>query len=408
MGRLVAFGPFFLLRSSISLGLVTALAAVSGGVAVGCSGSSSSSSSGTTNVPECTSVAVDRFKELEIVDDEVVGDARSLNASDGPWSFRHVFEQLAGQQTASDFIQHWLASWTQQAMVNLYPVAARTGVGPQLLCPWLKLSPDNQCNDDCSTCTNKVLDMGKAPFKLIGIINRIDLVNSDQDPEARFVFGLMDGPADDPNSKPKQMSLITEFHLDTSTQSAKQWAQRWHQLGSFAKQDESYKAALQAITDDFSKSKNLQVRTNERVFDWQWQLREYKYDGTGLSITGTANTPDSTVNSSDQLNQWLQDNRDAVMKNKHHLPPRLLGGGAEIEFNWVAQVDEPLRHAFAQQTCNGCHHTEMKNPLDINFQLSPMRTGRDRLSTFLHNPADTAHDELHARESQMCTLLTTP
>ena len=137
------------------------------------------------------------------------------------------------------------------------------------------------------------------------------------------------------------------------------------------------------------------------MFDWQWQLREYHVEDGKLAVSGTANTPDVSINSSSELRAWLNDNRTAVLANRHHLPARLLGGEATLDTTWVATVDEPLRKAFAKETCNGCHHSEIDSFVDINFQLSPLRVGRDRVSRFLHNPDDLEHDELAARSRFM-------
>src|ERR1700761_4869609 len=64
-------------------------------------------------------VPVDRFKELEIVDDGVIGDLRSKNASDGPWSFRHAVEAMVPPNVApGDFVLAWLTDWATRQTQN--------------------------------------------------------------------------------------------------------------------------------------------------------------------------------------------------------------------------------------------------------------------------------------------------
>src|SRR4028118_1282180 len=59
---------------------------------VGCSGSEESSPPGP---PACSLAPIDAFKELVIVDEAVLNDARARNESAGPWSFRHAVEVMA-------------------------------------------------------------------------------------------------------------------------------------------------------------------------------------------------------------------------------------------------------------------------------------------------------------------------
>ena len=68
------------------------------------------------------------------------------------------------------------------------------------------------------------------------------------------------------------------------------------------------------------------------------------------------------------------------------------------------RIDEALRHAFAQQTCNGCHAQETFSMQGF-FHVSPFKpvvpggNGQDRVSVFLKR------DDLPRRVSRMQELL---
>jgi hypothetical protein len=365
---------------------------------------------------ECAGTSIDRFKELVIVDDDVISDARSSNAKSGHWSFRHVVEQLAPPgMGAAEFVSQWLETFMVPTKVNLYPVDKRESVLPLLLCPWWKQTPSNKCDADCLNCAAKELDFAKAPFRLMAITNRIDLrdVSSTSDTvgEGRLAFSLTNGPGDDPASEPLQMSLIFEYRLPESEgRDTRYWAERWHALAFLDTGDESFRAALQDITDSFTmrgtdpdsadRPSINQIRTNEHTFFWLWQQREFLLTESGLLVSPTDNTPDKSLNNTDELRDFLLSNKDAILQGLHVLPPTLTGGAADQEVVWTADVAEPLRSAFAKQTCNGCHLSE--NPsVDTSFHVSPFRKGVDRLSPFLHNPADPTTDELARREAFM-------
>lgn len=376
-------------------------------------GCGSSSSSGGDD--PCASESVSRFQELEIVDESVVTDPRTRNADGGPWSFRYVVEQATPPgMKPSDFVRSWIEEWSVAGRVNETTIEPRPLVKAKLLCPWLQRTPENKCNQDCSTCAGNELDLTKAPFRTIGFAYRLDQripVTQSEAGEGRIIFGLMSGAADDPASTSMAMTLIFEFELVGPRQD---WAQRWHALGKFQGFGDDYKNALQAVTDGFIRrgskpggpaggSALSQVRSNEREFDWQWELREFELTDAGIRQRALANTPDQMLNMSDTLREWLVKNQDTVLKQEHVLPLSLRGGVIRQGFSWVVpSVPEDLRKAFAKQTCNGCHQTEAQ-PVDANFHVSPMldRKGIDRLSPFLNNPADPTHDELSVRENLM-------
>lgn len=368
-------------------------------------------------------VKVDRFKELLVVDETVVQDPRSWNATRGRWSFRHAIEQMVPDgMTPSDFVARWLKVWSSSTRVNASAVAPRPLVGTKLVCPWLRSTPSNECNDDCSSCAQQEFDLAKAPFRLLAISNRMDLrklapdgAGTGQSGEGRLLFGMTSGPADDPASMPLGMTVIFEYELIGSP---KDWATKWHALGSFDSFGEPYKAALEQVTNGYVLRVPLpdgrvgsalsQLRTNEREFDWQWQLREFKLRPEGLILGPLENTPDAALNNTPILRDYLIANRDLLLTKKFALPDRLRGATINQGFRWtVTGIDEPLRKAFAGQTCNGCHQSE-ETPVDSNFHVSPFQQGVAKISRFVNNPEDPEHDDLAARENSMRAILCAP
>jgi hypothetical protein len=397
------------MKRLLALATVPALATV---LSLGCS----SGTQTTCDVP------IDPFKEILINDPAVIDDVRARNGSNGAWSFRHAMENMAPLgMDPGDFVVDWLRTWEQQGSFNGYPLddpkeEPRAPVMHQLvLCPWYKRTPANECNADCSTCKAKKIDLGQAPFRLEAIVNRVDLREQFLDQptgEGRLVYGLMDRAADDPAAQVLPFGMTIEYILPES-RSAKEWAAAWHALGKHADFDEAYRAELQQITDAFTTrgarpsgvngNSLAQLRTNESAFNWIWQLREFKLDSvTGkLKMVPVKNTPAQALNGSTQLRDFLLKNRDAVMRGQHDIPASLRPGSADaLIFKWtVPGVDEPLRRAFAAETCNGCHSGENIS-VDSAFHISPFKRGKDALSNFIFDRTG-GEDELKRRERAM-------
>jgi hypothetical protein len=388
-------------------------------LAAGCSSGGAPAS---TETPPCD-VHIDRFKEIVIVDESVTGDARGSNAGAGPWSFRHAIESMAPQGIdPSTFVVEWLEDWATRETFNGAPINREPrgeGLRRMLLCPWLLRTPANACQQDCSTCGTMKVDLALAPFRLAGIVNRIDLgVKPDAvgtNGEGRLIFIMTDGVGDDPNSRPLPMTVNFEYRLPTNI-TASAWAHDWHALGQFNDFGEEYKAALETLTNRFvargtwSDGRNGssigQVRTNESVFNWIWQLREFTLDPVGaLRATSTKDTPAESFNATVTLADFITANADKIKADALVVPPEMLGGSANsLLFQWNAPgIDDALRRAFAKETCNGCHN---ETPVvDSVFHVSPFKKGVGRLSTFLNDPSNPTADELSHRERFMSKLL---
>jgi hypothetical protein len=371
--------------------------------------------------PPCN-VTIDRFKELTIVDESVVKDLRAKNARGGPWSFRYAIESMAPPGTdPGDLVLNWLMQWVVLEDFNGVKLDREPrdfAMISLIICPWLHRDASNACDAQCGNCARRKLDLGLAPFRLVGIVNRMDLrERPDENPlgEVRFAYALTDGPGDDPASVAKPMSVVIEYAPPDA--SVVDWAQGWHQLGTYPKFDEPYKAALETLTDRVMKrgaapgkvngSALAQIRTNESVLDWIWQLRQFGLDEHGnLVLTAVTDTPAESFNGTQALSTMIQQNADAIKANKFVVPTFMLPGSSDsFMFRWNAPgIDEATRNAFARITCSGCHSGEVPI-IDTAFQMSPFRQGTAKLSLFLNNPNQPGGDELLRREGLLKAAL---
>jgi hypothetical protein len=345
--------------------------------------------------------AVVANKELVITDPTVLNDARASNATNGPWSFRFLMEQMAPVGTdPADFAAAWLAQFELDTTVNGFRVFARNATSIRLQWP---------------TTANGKLDMSKAPFKLISIVNRMDL-HASSNGEGRFVYGLFDV-----NGNGMLMTVIFEYGLPDkdpntgATLTRKSWASKFHALGTktFGTQ---YNAALQSVTDLFTRRNTSplkpggnsinQVRSNEIQMGLPWQLREFLLNTAGgplaLRLSTTGNTPaNDAFRTNEPANPVLANyiNTDGVLIHGAYtaVPLSITGGASDSAFSWTnfsTPVDERARHDFAGQTCNGCHFGEVNHPqtgAPLNtqgfYQIAPINDtsadGTARLAPFI-------------------------
>ncbi len=365
---------------------------------------------------------IDEFKELLIVDEAALDTPRAKNAEGGVWSFRHAIESMAPDGVdGGEFVARWLMAWIERKELNGFPLDTPNeeralSMNSIVVCPWLSATPENECDATCSTCKTRKLDLALAPFRLIGIVNRIELRDTLEiapNGEGRLVFGLTQGPADDPASRPLAMTVIFEYFLP-ETMSAKQWAEAWHHLGQLP-DGEPFLAGLEDVTNRFVKrgsrpgaingSALAQVRTNESTLNWIWQLREFGLGEDGLlALRPTWNTPAEQLNGTDSLREFIVANDARIREKKHVLPVSMRAGSADARrYSWsVSGVDPTTMRRFAEETCNGCHSstTNAGAPIDSAFHLSPFRTGRSKVSLFMHNPEHET-DELSLRATHL-------
>ena len=295
--------------------------------------------------------------DLKVVEHPIYTDPKSPAPY---WTFKHLMTQMSGKVPPSKFVENWLNQWLEDQTVGHGVAVARSAMNDLIIAPWRKASGGGK------------LDLNKAPFKLLAIVNRMDLRSVDGTEvrsagEGRLVFGMLDS-----EGKPlgRGFYIIFEYNLAASNlHELNQWARKWERLQAHPIESRRYSDELSKITRSFTDrqlgpdkhSFHLnQVRTNEVALGRPWELREFKIiqDQPKLTQVPVAGTPDfEFFNNTKQGRQTL----GAILQLMDGLPDSILGSSAPTPFGvpWKsANVTSDQRHQFALFTCSGCHHTE--------------------------------------------------
>jgi subtilase family serine protease len=316
--------------------------------------------------------AVDNQRELMITSLSVVNDPVRTTGM-GAWTFGKLMQDMAPTPAgAPDFVKRWLETWMTPQTANGFTAAPRTAIQSLVLGPW----------QTASGGAGAPLNLSIAPFRLLAIVNRIDLRNLPNDAgEGRFIFGVLDG-----SGNQTQFTVIFEYKLPgTTAADVTQWAQDWGSLGTLSLGSAAYNTRLQEITDAFAGrgvapgkpngSSLGQIRTNEIAIGAPWQLREFVLDAvTGdLKVDTVKQTPDQFAwNNSSGLRDLINQNEAAILAGTFQLPNTfnsqpLLGAFSNTDspsFFWNAPGinNAQARHLFSLNTCNGCHGGETNTP----------------------------------------------
>ncbi len=363
-------------------------------------------------------------QSLIVRDLSVVEDARAAfhhgNLAGSHWSFGFLMGIMSGasagdpafETKASNFIKSWLNQWTAVTSVaaNGAFVGPRPIMNNLVLNPWPKMP-------------NGDLDLAKAPFRLLAIVDRIDLRDGDGTPpspatfagEGRFVFGVLD-----PNGFPLQFTVILEYlqplvaNAEGKSMTVNDWAKAWLNLSALPVSDPAFNAKLQAVTDLYGAtsypsltagSAIRQVRTNEIALSSPWELREFhlQIPSAGaapfLQEANVKLTPQITWDRTADLRNWITANADKINANPptHVIgatiapndPRPFVGGTAPTQpfFQWMIGqgIDETTRRNFSANTCNGCHGGDAPREFQTLFLHVGVRgTGQTApFSTFL-------------------------
>jgi hypothetical protein len=303
-------------------------------------------------------------------------------------------EQLAPTpEQAPALTEAVFRSFTEPQTVNGFRIEARGGMQPTILDPW----PRDAAGQ---------LDLAQAPVRLLAIVNRVDLRNValGHAGEGRFVFGLLG-----PGGFPLEATVIFEYSLPASTEDeVLGWIRAWHALGALPVPSEEYNAALQAITDRFTRrgamparpngSALSQFRTNEISlgFNGIWELREFTFGAGGMLVPDTIKlTPDRpSFDRTPLLASFVNANEESILLERHDIPLSIRDGDRDRPFlagavfndlsSWSAPgINNPeARHKFALNTCNGCHSLQETNTAFL--MVFPRLPGEQaRLSPFL-------------------------
>lgn len=382
--------------------------------------------------PDATTATVDPEKSLIIRDPSVVEDpTRTFNPCTGVgtpmgvWTFGYLMTQMANQPvsgiTPSAFVRRWLRNWEINLAINGWGVLARPAVRNTVIVPW----------ENASGGPGAPLNLRIAPFKLLAIVNRIDLrgnsgYTTNNAGEARFVFGVIDRR--NGGCLVSEMTVILEYGIDQpDCDGVINWAQQWLNLSSMPF-GPAYNAALEAITQQFAKagvaplkvneSALNQVRTNEFLppQTGDWEMREFRLTMTKedpfppnghLIQTTVKQTPDEILNNTFTLADYINANCGPILTDSHVVPlnsprngldppmpnpPGFLGGNSFVpppfwDAPGIACDPSPpgdTRFKFSMATCSGCHFAETLTPF---YHIRPTPFGTPAiLSAFLSGP----------------------
>jgi len=272
------------------------------------------------------------------------------------WSFGALMSRIAAQAGADDapaFVLRWLGTWDVEQDVNgfIVPIQRMDGV---ITSRWLRESGGD------------ALDLSRAPFRLLAIVNRMDLrkVDPDGNPidagELRFVFGAVNTTCDK-----IPLEIILEFRQDAqSADDVAAWAERWHALGSLPFGVE-LNAALQDLTDRITLLNQLRTNDNAASFP-DWEQRTYVVAEGDLRLAPLDQTPDASLEGSQALADYVNANEEQIIADQHVVPAEMRGGAIPTDLAWSGTgMSDPFeaRHHFALASCNGCHGDETATAL---------------------------------------------
>ncbi len=213
------------------------------------------------------------IRDLAVVEDRLrtrwpSGSMTPTDPEEGVWHLGRLMAGMVGDGTDKgvenepyvplappQFVRDWLGMWERDDSVNCDLVAARPRI-EEIIASWPK--KDGQ------------LDLTQAPFRLLAIVRRADLVdlsppgtnvrNNDSlrrdqagAGELRFVFGLVDPRT----NQPRDFTVILEYNVpaETDAEVGDQLA-RWHALAGNAPQQPlgpvAYRKLLASLTWDIT------------------------------------------------------------------------------------------------------------------------------------------------------------
>lgn len=295
---------------------------------------------------------------------------------DGAWTFGHLMSELATAEgcDADQFCRVWLKHWAETFTINESHAPARPAVRETILNAW--------------PLDENGLSMNAAPFRLLGIFNRVDLRESPRENETRggelrFVFSF----TGECESSPPPFLVIFEYQVQKVGMEVQEWGRRWAELSGYS--DDAYLEALAALTREVTDvcsnpmgHRLAQLRTNEQVdSSLLWELREFAISDDGLlRQKSVAATPDLSKNGT----KWLRDviNTGPLVNGVPSFPAKNEAASSSIGFFvWnVTNAAPAKRHVFAINTCMGCHSHENSA---LFLHVGPSPDGTTSLSSFL-------------------------
>ena len=287
--------------------------------------------------------STDPFKTLMITHNNVVQDpARTfspcqnngaiggLGNVNGVWSFKTLMSNMAGATPPQQVIHDWLNQWRTGAaggtvrhsdgVAVSFPVPARNALVNAISS--LQVAPWNP--GDSAT-----LDINKLPFRLLAIVNRMDLAGGSfygpsSPGELRFVFGLVEKQGIACVASQSELNVILEYTVpETACLGMKNLANLWIALDSLVLGSAPYNAVLQTLTDDVTPA---------------------NANPSGLNgITANAGTP---------VPKQLAGN-DFIGSFNRYGP-----GANNPPWDGMPATNAAKRFTFSSNTCGGCHLSE--------------------------------------------------
>ncbi len=317
---------------------------------------------------------IDAKKELLVVNQTVLLDPRAA-ADSGSWSFGARLAALAGDRAAAGaMFQGWLGTWS----------------APR----------------DPKPLADSWYARGTLPFKLIGIVNRLDLGTrcGASQGELRFVYAAVDA---------KNASLPFTVIVEVPYPGGTDFTARWHALGKLPFGD-AYNEALESITNEATKNTSgVRIRTDESALspDSSWELRQFAVQGGALVPVLLDQTPRFDLAKSESLDAWADDNAASILDGTFALPTGFRAETAPLPFSWFrwesTRMRPDVRQALSLATCSGCHGGE-RGADTMRFQhLAPpdlayygSMGGETQVSSFLERELVTRASKLSA---SLCT-----
>lgn len=339
-------------------------------------------------------------KSLMITDPSVVEDPlRTFNPCNGTgdpngaWAFPKLITEMTGASGISpeDFLLQWLKTWDVDQNVNADVIAKRTAINT-LITNWQNLGGGK-------------FDIKFAPFKLIAIVNRIDLRGNTgygmtNPGEGRLVFTAIQcsGPNASVFGSPgKPFMVIFEYGLPHKTcKDLLSFANEWVALSGMAPGSPAYNTALEKITNQFTLKNTSpskpngsslnQVRTNEIVLAGPWELREFNIDSVTHHLKNVTtkqepqvrfnkqhpsqvpadvetmvkfiNTNTAAVEANTYTVQEIQDGKNFLAGKAHTLDPGNYHWNGSTVAGPEFITSDSARFVFSLNTCSGCHGGE--------------------------------------------------
>ncbi|RKH53665.1 hypothetical protein D7Y23_02600 [Corallococcus sp. AB050B] len=342
----------------------------------------------------------------------------------GVWTFAHLMREMAQGSGARPeaFVLSWLSLWLNDFQANGDTVPARRKMYDEVIAPWATASgatstlQQNPTTGRWEVALSRPLDLEIAPFRLLAIVNRIDLAgirDSDGKPsdpgELRFLFGLTRpspwGGGTEATCNLKPFTVIFEYGVPgDGCAPVIAWARQWAVLGTYGSFNVAYKAQLQQMTQSVvlrgrapgkgNGNALNQLRTNESALGFPWELREFRLADENpvsgkdkpsnglLRVHTMARTPDD-ANHDSQTDPDIDAFVRTHVKNGVEQPvtvstrctarfamPRAVNGRPFVGANslvgppthWEGFSVTPTdatevcaRKEFSVNTCNGCH-----------------------------------------------------